>query len=122
MGDFLKYMDRIKALNPSTYAYLMSKQPKSWSRAYFGVGYACEAVEYGLCECFNSIIVDARKKPLITMLEEIRIYAMDKIAHINEESAKWTGAICPAIIRKMKLFGKNMRYYLTMYLTNFLIS
>ena len=111
-GDFLRYMEIIKVLSLSGYEYLTSKQPKTRCRAYFGVGYACEAVENGLCECFNSIIVDARKKPLITMLEEIRIYVMDKFAYMNEESAKWTSTICPNVIRKMKVFGKNMRYIL----------
>ncbi|CAI9262502.1 unnamed protein product [Lactuca saligna] len=74
--------------------------------------YACEAVENGISECFNSIIVDARKKPLITMLEEIRIYIMDRFAHMIEESTRWNTRICPAVLKKMKLFGKNMRFWL----------
>ena len=109
-GDFQRYMASINNLSPTTYQYLMSKQPKSWCRAYFKGGYACEAVENGISECFNAIIIEARKKPLITMLEEIRIYIMDRFAHLNKESAKWTSPICPAIIRKMKVFRKNMRY------------
>nr|KAJ0223078.1 hypothetical protein LSAT_V11C200057480 [Lactuca sativa] len=51
-GDFKKHMGEIKKLSP--------------------------AVENGILECFNSIIIEARKKPLITMLEEIRIYIMDR--------------------------------------------
>ncbi|CAI9287755.1 unnamed protein product [Lactuca saligna] len=78
-GDFKRHMESIKKLNPSTYEYLMSKQPKTWSRAYFGSCYTCEAVEKGTSGCFNSIILDARRKPLITMLEEIRIYIMDRL-------------------------------------------
>nr|KAJ0215063.1 hypothetical protein LSAT_V11C300144060 [Lactuca sativa] len=77
-GDFKRHMESIKKLSPSAYEYLMSKQPETWCRAYFGTGYACEAVENGMSECFNSIILDARKKPLITMLEEIQIYIMDR--------------------------------------------
>ncbi|CAH1438013.1 unnamed protein product [Lactuca virosa] len=111
-GDFKRHMDKIKKLNPGAYDHLMSKEPETWCRAYMSTGYACEAVENGISECFNSIIVDARKKPLITMLEEIRIYIMDRFAHMIEESTKWNTRICPAVLKKMKLFGKNMRFWL----------
>ena len=50
------------------------------------------------------------KKPLITMLEEIRIYIMDRFSHMTEENVKWKSNVCPAILRKMQLFRKNMRY------------
>ncbi|XP_042753325.1 GPI-anchored protein LLG1 [Lactuca sativa] len=39
----------------------------------------CDVVENGLSESFNSVIKDARKKPIITMLEEIRLYVMERI-------------------------------------------
>nr|KAJ0210942.1 hypothetical protein LSAT_V11C400185680 [Lactuca sativa] len=65
-SDFTRHMETVKKLSPSAHEYLMSKQLQTW-------GYACEAAENGISECFNSIIVDARKKPLITMLEETTI-------------------------------------------------
>ncbi|XP_052625687.1 uncharacterized protein LOC111879090 [Lactuca sativa] len=112
VGDFKRHMDKIKKLNTSVYEHLMSKETQTWCRAYMSIGYACEAVENGISECFNSIIVDARKKSLITMLEEIRIYIMDRFPHMIEESTKWNTRICPAVLKKMKLFGKNMRFWL----------
>nr|KAJ0216160.1 hypothetical protein LSAT_V11C300106670 [Lactuca sativa] len=42
---FMRHMETIKKLSPSAYDYLMSRQPKTWCRAYFDRGYACEAVE-----------------------------------------------------------------------------
>ncbi|XP_052625692.1 uncharacterized protein LOC128132781 [Lactuca sativa] len=111
-GDFKRHMDKIKKLNAGAYEHLMSKEPETWCRAYMSTGYACEAMENGISECFNSIIVDARKKPLITMLEEIRIYIMDRFAHMIEENTIWNTRICPAVLKKMKLFGKNMRFWL----------
>nr|KAJ0195375.1 hypothetical protein LSAT_V11C700387360 [Lactuca sativa] len=111
-GDFKRHMDKIKKLNTGAYEHLMSKEPETWCRAYMSTGYACEAIENGISECFNSIIVDARKKPLITMLEEIRIYIMDRFAHMIEESTRWNTRICLAVLKKMKLFGKNMRFWL----------
>jgi len=108
--DFKRHMESIKKLSVDGFEYLMSKEPKTWCRAYFGAGYSCEAVENGISECFNSIIVEARKKPLITMLEEIRIYIMDRFSHMTEKSTKWKSNVCPAALKKMKAFGKHMRY------------
>ncbi|XP_052626786.1 uncharacterized protein LOC111891964 [Lactuca sativa] len=114
-GDFKRHMDTIKKLNLGAYEHLMSKEPQTWCRAYMSTRYACEVVENGISECFNSIIVDARKKPLITMLEEIRIYIMDRFSHMIEESTKWNTRICPTVLKKMKPFGKNMRFCLVIH-------
>ena len=106
-GDFNRNMETMRRLNPSAFEYLKSKDPKTWCRVYMSAGFACEAIENGISECFNSIIVEARRKPLITMLEEIRIYIMDRFAHMVEECSKWKGNICPAVLKKMQLFGKT---------------
>nr|KAJ0190145.1 hypothetical protein LSAT_V11C800408950 [Lactuca sativa] len=110
-GNFLRNMEKIKTISPNAYEYLMSKEPKTWCRAYMSVGFACEAVENGISECFNSTVVEARKKPLITMLEEIRIYIMDMFSFMNDKCSKWKGNICLEVIKKMNLFGKNFRLW-----------
>nr|KAJ0187152.1 hypothetical protein LSAT_V11C900491060 [Lactuca sativa] len=96
-GDFKRHMDTIKKLNPGAYEHLLSKEPQTWCRAYMSTGYVCEAVKNGISECFKSIIVDTRKKPLITMLDEIRIYIMDRFAHMIKEITKWNSRICPVV-------------------------
>ena len=71
-GLFNKIMERIKKDNPKAYDYLLKKDPKTWSRAYFHIGKNCEAIENGFSECFNSVDLNVRDKPLITILEAIR--------------------------------------------------
>ncbi|XP_023758503.1 uncharacterized protein LOC111906948 [Lactuca sativa] len=72
-------MKEIKTLNPYAHQYLIEKDPKTWPRAFFQAGRCCDAVENGFSESFYDVIVDARKKPIITMLEELRLYMMDKM-------------------------------------------
>nr|KAJ0212328.1 hypothetical protein LSAT_V11C400228040 [Lactuca sativa] len=79
-------MERIRAISSATYDHLMAKEPISWCRAYLSTGLACEAVENGIVECFNAIIVDARKKPLLTMLEEIILYMMERAFNLKQEA------------------------------------
>ncbi|KAL7586291.1 hypothetical protein Lser_V15G36537 [Lactuca serriola] len=72
-------MKEIETLNPYAHQYLIEKDPKTWPRAFFQAGRCCDAVENGFSESFYDVIVDARKKPIITMLEELRLYMMDKM-------------------------------------------
>ena len=76
--DYERIMNEIKAANPNAYDYLIKKDPKTWSRAFFGFNCACEAVENGFSECFNAILVKVRSKPIITMLEAIRVILMER--------------------------------------------
>ncbi|XP_052624469.1 uncharacterized protein LOC128132213 [Lactuca sativa] len=84
-------------------------------KLFWACAMSCVEVENGISECFNSIIVEAWKKPLITMLEEIRIYIMDRFSFMNDECSKWKGNICPEVIKKMNLFGKNFRLWLVVH-------
>lgn len=108
-GEFKINMGKIKSISVAAYEHLMLRQPKTWCRAFFSSGLACEAVENGIAECFNAIMVDARKKPLLTMLEEIRLYIMERFFHLKKEAEKWEGEFGPAIIKKMKDFGEDIK-------------
>ncbi|GJR99820.1 transposase, MuDR, plant [Tanacetum coccineum] len=52
---------------------------------------ACDAVKNGISECFNSMIVDARRKPIINMLEDIRVLCMEILQKMREKHAKMNG-------------------------------
>ena len=108
-GDFKYYMESIKTLSSDAYDILMGGQPATWCRAYFSTGLACEAVENGMAECFNSVITDVRKKPLLTMMEEIRLYMMERFFNLKHEALKWENDVCPAAIRKMENRAKDSR-------------
>nr|GEW34210.1 hypothetical protein CTI12_AA439960 [Tanacetum cinerariifolium] len=68
--------DKMKELKTINNDDLIERNPKSWSRAFFEVNRACNAFENGISESFNSRIQIARRKPIITMLEEIITYVM----------------------------------------------
>ncbi|OMO89793.1 hypothetical protein COLO4_19586 [Corchorus olitorius] len=58
---------------------LLDKNPRAWTRAFFGEHAKCDMVENNICENFNSILLDARRKSIITMLEEIREQTMKQL-------------------------------------------
>ncbi|GKC72334.1 hypothetical protein Tco_1118217 [Tanacetum coccineum] len=69
LGLFNKIMDKIKRANPNAYEYLVKRDPKSW----------------------------ARNKPLITMLEVIRVIVLERMNTMRRLYDTWTEDICPNI-------------------------
>ena len=86
---FKKIMLKIKNANPKAHEYLEKKDANTWSRAYFREGVCCEAVENGFSECFNSVLCNVRDKPIITMLESIRVTVMERMNTMRRLSEKW---------------------------------
>ncbi|GJS19595.1 hypothetical protein Tco_0448227 [Tanacetum coccineum] len=99
-AKFEKIMQEIKDLSIEAHKHLMERNPESWSRAFFRTDRVCVAVENGISECFNSLIVEARRKPIINMLEDIRIGLMERMQRMREKHAKWADGICPNIRKK----------------------
>ena len=58
---------------------LRSKSTHQWARHAFPYYPRCDMLLNKLCEIFNSKIMGARKKPLVTLLETIRRYLMIRI-------------------------------------------
>ncbi|XP_058755786.1 uncharacterized protein LOC131629000 [Vicia villosa] len=73
-------MKVMKEVNVEAYKHMMSTPPRFWSRSYFKTHNKCDAVLNNMSEAFNSVILESRAKPLITMVEEIRVYMMERWA------------------------------------------
>ncbi|GJX66977.1 pentatricopeptide repeat-containing protein [Tanacetum coccineum] len=110
-GLFNKIMDKIKRANPNAYQYLLNKDLKTWSRAYFHIGTNCEAVENGFSKCFNVDLLRVRNKPLITMLEAMRVIVMERMNTLRRMLDKWTYDICPNIQKRLELVKDQQRMW-----------
>lgn len=102
----------IKTLNEGSYDHLMAREPQTWFKAYFNGGLACEVVDNGIAECFNAIIIDARKEPLMAILEQIRLYMMERFYNLKEEAQKQDGDVCEPTFLMMEAFAEDIRYKL----------
>ena len=70
------WSERLKEYNLGAYATLQVTKPETWSRAYFKLGTLCNDTLNNLSESFNRTIREARRKPLLEMLEDIRRQCM----------------------------------------------
>nr|KAJ0184657.1 hypothetical protein LSAT_V11C900458570 [Lactuca sativa] len=111
--------DNIKKIEPLAYEHLMEMDTKSWSRAFFEVVRAFDSYVNDILESFNSVIDAARKTPLITMFEEIQIYAMDRMYKQLVKGLIWGNLnICPSIRLQILKLKRHQRLVIYKYANN----
>ncbi|CAH9094652.1 unnamed protein product [Cuscuta europaea] len=74
---------------------------KFWCKAFFKTDVKRDSVDNNLFEAFNSTLVQFRDKPLIPMLECMRVAMMKRVAKKKKYVKKWPGAFGPLIMKKL---------------------
>ncbi|KAL0308872.1 UNVERIFIED_CONTAM: hypothetical protein Sradi_5829500, partial [Sesamum radiatum] len=107
--DFERYMKKIEEIDPkvsedveTASEWLKKVNPEHWVRAFFPVHSKFDILVNNLCESFNSYILEARDKPIISMFEWIRTKLMMRLQQKREGMEKYAGTVCPNILKKIK--------------------
>ncbi|KAH1033541.1 hypothetical protein J1N35_045715 [Gossypium stocksii] len=95
--EFDDAMDELRNTNQHAYDWLKKKSPTHWSRSHFSFRSHSDMLVNNLSESFNKIILEARGKPILTMMETIRTKIMLLIVNKKEEADKWKRMLCPKI-------------------------
>ncbi|KAK3198229.1 hypothetical protein Dsin_021644 [Dipteronia sinensis] len=114
-------MERMRSESVVAYEWLVNKDPHHWSRAYFKDIVVCVMLCNNMCEAFNKAILQARDKPVITLMEMIRNYLMNRLVKKRVELEKWKHDIGPNVFRgkeKLKIessichpkYSGNLKY------------
>jgi len=105
MADFRTAKEKMLQLTKDGYDALFQTDPKHWCRAFFNEEIKCDNIDNNICEAFNERIIDARCKPIISMLEDIQVLVMTRLHRQRDEVAKWTSQCGPRIAKK---FDENL--------------
>ncbi|KAL0361686.1 UNVERIFIED_CONTAM: hypothetical protein Sradi_3853100 [Sesamum radiatum] len=98
VGEWKMRMQELKNVSEAAYEWLNEKPGTQWSISHFTESSICDMLLNNVCETFNSCILEAREKPILTMLEWIREYLMRRLQECRDRAAgKWKGDICPRI-------------------------
>ncbi|GJV98273.1 agenet domain-containing protein [Tanacetum coccineum] len=73
--------------------------------------WSCATFENGISESYHNAILFARDKPIITMLEDIRIYLMKRMVAMNEKATTLADPICPSITKELDKLKYKQRYW-----------
>ncbi|WVY97002.1 hypothetical protein V8G54_029153 [Vigna mungo] len=95
----LRQLLQMKDVNEEAFKHLIGIPPRFWSKSRFSGRPSCDTLMNNISEAFNSVILDARGKPIITMLEEIRSYLMKRWASNKEKITSLKVSFAPKFKR-----------------------
>ena len=75
-NDFKRIMQEMSTFDPQAAHDFQAIDVRKFCRAYISEWPKCEAIDNNICESFNNYILRHRAKPIIDMLEDIRVGLM----------------------------------------------
>ncbi|XP_062147750.1 uncharacterized protein LOC133856711 [Alnus glutinosa] len=112
--EFRHHMEEIKKLNLAAFEYLDKIDPSGWSRSWFSDYPKCDLL-VNMSECFNSYILKARDKLILTMLEMIRKQLQRRYQVKRDGIKTLKGKLCPRIVNKLEAIGEEATNCLSHY-------
>ncbi|XP_065638809.1 uncharacterized protein LOC136071437 [Quercus suber] len=107
--EFERCMQYIKDLDEKAYEYLANIAPTQWTRSHFTTRALTDCLVNNLSESFNAMILKSRDKPILAMLEQIRVRLITRLYTKREGIQKYAGKLCPSIqdrLEKLKVENK----------------
>ncbi|XP_047162885.1 uncharacterized protein LOC124832671 [Vigna umbellata] len=89
-----------------------------WSRSRFSPTPKCDTLVNNMSEAFNSVLVHTMTKPIITMLEKIRVYIMQRWAKSRYKIQSFSGPICPKIQTRFTKESQSTKNWIPSWSTN----
>ncbi|XP_075633723.1 uncharacterized protein LOC142606224 [Castanea sativa] len=108
--EFEREMKHLKSLDEEAWKCLADIEPAQWTRTHFSSRALTDCLVNNLSESFNSMIVKARDKPILSMLKWIRVRLMTRLYIKKIDIEKYGGKLCPSKqdkLEKLKLESKN---------------
>jgi hypothetical protein len=94
-------MKELKEVDRLAFEWVESKPKEKLCKHKFKVHSKCDTLVNNMCELFNGVILKARKKPIIGLVEDIRLYLMRRFEACREGIKKVEGDLCPNIRKKL---------------------
>ncbi|XP_057747864.1 uncharacterized protein LOC130967058 [Arachis stenosperma] len=110
--DFSDNMKKIKKINEDAWNYLNKWPMESWTKSAFSHAPKLDNICNNACEVFNARIKEARAKPIITLLEEVRMFVLRTIAKNKVKLAKHVGKLPPVVQSRLDKIRKESKSWM----------
>ncbi|CAA7044255.1 unnamed protein product [Microthlaspi erraticum] len=100
---FQSNLEALKEYNQGAYDSLQCTQPTTWSRPFFKLGSYCNDNLNNLSESFNRSVREARRKPLLDFLTDVRRQCMVRNAKRNLITHRWKKRFTPRADKEIEL-------------------
>jgi hypothetical protein len=102
-------------MESDAHEYLSKVDLSRWYRTLFSGYPKCDLFVNNICECFNSYILKACDKSILTMLEMIRKKLMRRYQVKRDGIQKLFGKLCHQIAKKLEAIGIEALEYVALY-------
>ncbi|XP_058216684.1 uncharacterized protein LOC131327546 [Rhododendron vialii] len=103
------HIKTLESLDKGAHKWLKDIPAEQWCRSHFSPRSKCDYLVNNLSESFNNYILEARDKPIISMLEWIRRKVMNRFQIKRMGMEKYNQAICPRIMAKLDVMKKDSK-------------
>ncbi|XP_058776265.1 uncharacterized protein LOC131650577 [Vicia villosa] len=103
-------MKQLKEINVKALEWLSNIPTKAWCKHAFTFYPKCVVLMNNVSEAFNSTILVAGDKPILTMCEWVRIYLMNKNSSLREKVDRWKHRIMPRPRLRSEKFMASFSY------------
>ncbi|KAK8690163.1 hypothetical protein V6N13_088864 [Hibiscus sabdariffa] len=100
--EFDDNLQKLEKLGPTSTEDLLQNLVQHWAKAYFSATSTCDVVDNNMAEAFNAWILDARCKPIISLLEDIRVMVTSRLHVKRTWASKWRTNISPKALEKLE--------------------
>ena len=112
--EFERRMEYLKGLDEKAWKWLSKIPAKQWCKAYFTKRALSDCLVNNISESFNAMILPARDKLILSMLEWIRVRLMTKLHTKRIRMEKYSGSVCPNVQDKLEKLKMESRSFSTM--------
>jgi hypothetical protein len=106
-------------MDQRAYNYLERVDPKMWSCHAFRMSNCSGILLNNIAESFNTWVLKARDKRILTCLETTRRLLMNRFDKKKARAANATNLICPKIVKKLERNKKEANDYICHWSDNF---
>ncbi|XP_040372479.1 uncharacterized protein LOC112192744 [Rosa chinensis] len=107
MRQYEHAMEELKKSSVGAWGWCMDRPAKHWSKSHFKDTFKCDILLNNHSESFNKSLLQARKKPILGCLEDIRTSAMVRVCNRRNSGHNWKCRVGP---RVEKLLKKNAEW------------
>ncbi|KAK8708854.1 hypothetical protein V6N13_059890 [Hibiscus sabdariffa] len=100
--EFDDNLQKLEKLGPTSTEDMLQNPIQHWAKAYFSATSTCDIVDNNMVKAFNAWILDARCKPIISLLEKIRVMVMSRLHVKRTWASKWRTNISPKALEKLE--------------------
>ena len=102
-------MEQIQAVSKDAVAWMMQLPLEQWARHKFDPRVKSDHITNNLVESFNHWIGSARSKPILSLVDSIRVKMMGILHKRFEKGNTWPNKVAPTVMKKLVKIKQDAR-------------